>query len=60
MKLIFIYKGKGQIAHERPTFPEILMQFRRLKYYAYVLELLLVHICSKFVLLLGNACDIEH
>jgi len=65
IKLIFIYRGKGQSAHDRPTFPEILMQFKRLKYNAYVLEFLLVHICPKFVLLLlllllfGNACDIE-
>lgn len=61
MQLIFIYRGKEQSADERLTFPEILMQFMRLKYYAYILEFLLVHICSEFVLLLllGNAYDIE-
>jgi len=52
MKLIFMYRGKEQSADERLTFPKILMKFKRLKYYPYVLEFLLVHICSEFVLLL--------
>jgi len=52
MKLMFIYRGKEQSADEKLTFPEILMQFKRLKFYAYVLEFLRVHICSEFVLLL--------
>jgi len=60
MKLMFIYRGKEQSADEKLTFPEILMQFKRLKFYAYVLEFLRVHICSEFVLLLlWNAYDIE-
>ena len=47
-----MYRGKEQSADERLTFPKILMKFKRLKYYPYVLEFLLVHICSEFVLLL--------
>jgi hypothetical protein len=60
-KLIFIYRSKEQSADERLTFPEILMQFKRTKYFAYVMKFLLVHTCSEFVLLLllGNAYDIE-
>jgi len=52
MKLMFIYRDKEQSADEKLTFPEILMQFKRLKFYAYVLEFLRVRICSEFVLLL--------
>ena len=61
MKLMFIYRDKEQSADEKLTFPEILMQFKRLKFYAYVLEFLRVRICSEFVLLLllWNAYDIE-
>jgi len=57
-----MYRGKEQSADETLTFPEILIQFKRLIYYPYVLEFLLVHICSEFVLLLlflWNAYDIE-
>jgi hypothetical protein len=45
MKLVFIYRDKEQSADERLNFLEILMQFKRLKYYAYILEFL----CGSFM-----------